>query len=97
MNCSEDRDDLLLGRKGNRSGNLCAGTLRCFNDALCRLIDECVVITLNPYSDLLLDCHINRLLSYFVFGGLPALRTHVLVFRGCALKNRTALMRRTGT
>ena len=55
---TENGYDLLLGRKRDRTGNCCAVSLRYLNDLLCCCIDESVVVALQSYSDLFLDCHL---------------------------------------
>ena len=55
---TENGYDLLIGRKRDRTGNCCAVSLCYLNDLLCCCINESVVVALQSYSDLFLDCHL---------------------------------------
>lgn len=57
MNSAEDGYDLLLGRKGDGAGNLCARSLSGLNDLLRCLIDDAVIVALESDSDFSLNCH----------------------------------------
>ena len=47
VNRTENRDDLLGSGERNRARNLCAVALCSFDDTLCRLVNELMVISLD--------------------------------------------------
>ena len=55
--CAEDRDDLLLSGKRDRTGNLCTVSGCNLNNLLCCGVNQYVIVALESNSDLLFNCH----------------------------------------
>lgn len=54
---AQDSYDLFLGRERNRTGNASAGALCGFNNLLCCLVYELVIIAFESDPDFFFDCH----------------------------------------
>ena len=62
MGRTKDGDDLLLGGEGDGTRNTCARTSCGFDDLLCALVDEIVLICLELNADAIV-CHFYLLFS----------------------------------
>ena len=71
MNSTKDGDDLGLGRQRDGAGDLCIGALSCFDDSLCCLVDQLMVLGLEADADhVLVACHVVSPFSYEFFDSI---------------------------
>ena len=69
--CTQDCDDLLIGRERDRTRNLRTASLCSFYNLRCCCVNSRMLITLDLDSDFFVDCHSFRLLCILGAGGCP--------------------------
>ena len=57
MHGPQDGDDLLLGGQRDGAGDLSAGALSSLDDLLCALVNDLVIVGLQPDADHFFLCH----------------------------------------